>query len=230
MYKITLYDRNRCPTCDGTTFWFVENLKEFEEKWLPLQCRSNIDTVERYYRSKFGEIVTDYYSTDASLNIVQSVGCEILQEKSFEYIDKEIDLINTYGWKTTILFDKLKIILRVQTCNDKCYLVGQYFGYGCRRIDPRLNIWYNLEVKYSQMGFYGNPVAEYRKRDINWDDFDKCDAYKNFHTNDKDFYKHEKVKTFVWIPMKEVSTQYKVNEPDDNDLALLLMDIVGEAG
>lgn len=233
MYKITLYDHNCNPICDWITFWFVEDLKEFEKKWVPLQGRIGIDTVESYYKSKFGEIVTDlYYSTDddESLNIVQSVECEILQEKVFEYTDKEVELINTYGWESIILFDKLKIILRVQRCDDEYYLVGQYFGYGCRRIDPTFNRWYNTEVKYIQMGFEGNPVAEYVKRDINWDDFGKSDAYKDFYTNDKDFYKHEKVETFVWLPIKEVSARYKLRELNTDDLALLLRDIVGEDG
>lgn len=81
-----------------------------------------------------------------------------------------------------------------------------------------------------QMGFYGNPVAEYLKRDVNWDDLDKCDKYKDFFTNDRNFYKHEKVETFVWIPIKEVSAQYKISELNSDDLDLLLTDIVGEAG
>ena len=230
MYKITLYDLNCSPICDGTTFWFVEDLKEFEKKWLPLQCRNDIGTIERYYKSKFGEIVTDYHSKDESLNIVQSVECEILQEKVFEYIDREVELINTYGFKTRILFDKLKIVLRVQRCNSECYLVGQYFGYGCRKIDPSINKWYKTEVKYSQMHFWGNPVAEYIMRDINWEDFDKSDAYKDFYTNDKDFYKHEQIETFVWIPIKKVNNQFEIAELNSDDLAVLLRDIVGEAG
>lgn len=230
MYKITLYDQNCSPICDGTTFWFVEDLREFEEKWLPLQARMGTDTVERYYRSKFGEIVTDYYSDDAELNIVQSADCEIVQEKVFEYTDKEVELMNIYEYKTTLLFDKLKLVLRVQSWNDEYYLVGQYFGYGCRRIQPARNRWYNTEVKYRQMGFYGNPIAEYMKRDINWTDFDKSDAYKDFYTNDKDFYKHEQVETFVWLPIEAVSAEYNIKELDTEDLAFLLRDIVGEAG
>lgn len=230
MYKITLYDNNCSPICDGTTFWFVENLEKFEEKWLPLQARKDVGKIERYYRSKFGEIVTDYYSNDASLNIVQSVDCVVLKEKEFEYTDKEVRVTNTYGWATKILFDKLKIVLRVQSCNDKYYLVGQYFGYGCRRIEPTFNRWCKTDVKYKQMGFYGNPVAEYMERDLNWDDWGKDDAYKDFYTNDKDFYKNESVETFVWLPIKEVDKQYKINEPTMDDLALLLVDIVGEAG
>ena len=78
MYKITLYDKNCSPICDRTTFWFVEDLEQFEKNWLPLQCKYNVSTIEKYYRSKFGEVVTDYYSDNEELNIVQSVNCEIL--------------------------------------------------------------------------------------------------------------------------------------------------------
>ncbi len=230
MYKITLYDQNCIPICDGTTFWFVEDLEKFEKKWLPLQCRHDVGTIERYYRSKFGEIVTDYYTTNPELNIVQSVACEIVQEKEFEYVDKEVELINSYECKTTILFDKLKIILRVQSCNDKYYLVGQYFGYGCRRITDMRHWLYNTEIRYTQMKFFGNPIAEYKKRYINWDDIGKSDAYKDFYTNDKEFYKNEQVETFVWIPIKEVDAQYEISELNMDDLAFLLRDIVGEAG
>ena len=230
MYKITLYDNNCCAICDGTTFWFVEDLEEFEKNWLPLQCKYNVSTIERYYRSKFGEIVTDYYSDDEELNIVQPVDCEILQEKIYEYTNKEAVIENVYGCKTKILFDKLKIVLRVQSSNDKYYLVGQYFGYGCRRVSPDYNRWYDKDIIYSQMHFYGNPVAKYRARDINWDDWGKDDAYKDFYTNDKDFYKNESVETFVWLPIKEVDKQFEINEPTMDDLTLLLVDIVGEAG
>ena len=159
MFKITVYDNNRSPICDGTTFWFVENLEQYEKNWLPLQCRQNVSTIERYYKSKFGEVVTDYYSDSEELNIVQQVNCEVLQEKVFEYTNKEVILENVYGCETKILFDRLKIVLRVQSCNDKYYLVGQYFGYGCRRVGQIYNRWYDKEVNYCQMHFFGNPVT-----------------------------------------------------------------------
>lgn len=230
MYKITLYDNNCNPICDGTTFWFVENLEEFEKKWIPLQCKYDIGTIERYYKSKNGEIITDYHSDNAELNIIQSIDCEILQEKIFEYTNKEIVIENLYGYETKILFDKLKIILRVQSCNDKYYLVGQYFGCGGKRVSTIYNRWYNKDVKYSQMHFFGNPIAEYKSRYVNWENLNKSDAYKDFYTNDKDFYKDETVETFVWLPIREVKKQYKINEPTIKELALLLVDIVGEAG
>ena len=230
MYKITLYDHNCCPISDGTTFWFVEDLKEFEKKWLPLQAPHDVETIERYYRSKFGEIVTDYYSNAESLNIVQKVETEILEEKIFEYTDKEVELINAYGCDSTVLFDKLKIILRVMKCGNKNYLVGKYFGCGCRRVEEMYNRWYDKTVKYSQMHFYGNPIAEYVSRDINWDDMEKSDAYKDFYTNDKDFYKHESIETFVWLPIKEVNSEFEIKELCKEEFAILMRDIVGEAG
>lgn len=230
MFKITLYDQNCSSICDGTAFWFVEDLEEFEKKWLPLQARIDVSTIERYYKSKFGEIITDYYSDDSSLNIVQSVDCEILEEKEINYTDKEVELFNTYGCRTVVLFDRLKIKLMVVHSDNKYYLVGQYCGEGCRRVGSFYNVWYKTDVKYEQMNFYGNLVAEYISRDINWDDWDKDDAYKYFYTNDKDFYKHERVETFVWIPIKKVDKNYKISDITVVDLAVLMRDIVGEAG
>ncbi|MBR1816288.1 MAG: hypothetical protein IJ763_06265 [Lachnospiraceae bacterium] len=230
MYKITLYDYDLCPICDGTTFWFVEDLSEFEENWLPLQCRHNISTIERYYRSKLGEIITDYYSDSADLNIVQQADSKIISEKEYTYTDKEIELINAYAWDSKVEFDKLVIKLRVLQYADEYYLVGQYIGTGCRRISPGWNRWYDTETKYAQMNFYGNPIATYLARDINWDDFGSSDRYKDFYTNDKDFYKHEKVETFVWLPIKEVDEQYKIKRLTKKELAILMRDIVGEAG
>ena len=230
MFKITLSDSNCSPLCSGTTFWFVEDLEQFEKKWLPLQCKYGVKRIERYYRSKFGEIITDYYSDDPELNIVQQVDCEILQEKEFDYTDKEVVVKNAYDWETKFLFDRLKVKLRVQRCGDEYYLLGQYFGYGGVKVEKMYNRWYDKEVNYSQMGFYGNPVAEYVKRDINWDDRDNGDAYKDFRTNDKSFYKHESVETFVWLPIKKVAKDFRIKRLTKGNLSILLADIVGEAG
>ena len=230
MYKIIVYDEKCSPIFEGAAVWYVEDLTEFEEKWVPLQAKKDIKKVERYYRSKFGEIVTDFQSDDESLNIVQSVDCKVLQEKVFDYTDREVTLSNAYRWESKFLFDKLKIVLRKLKCDDTYYLVGQYFGHGCRCVELNYNRWYDTEVQYSQMKFWGNPVAEYTARDVNWDDREKSDRDKDFYTNDKDFYKDEKVETFVWIPIKEVSAQYKIKELNADELAILMMDIVGEAG
>ena len=64
----------------------------------------------------------------------------------------------------------------------------------------------------------------------NWDDWDKDDRYKDFYTNDKEFYKHEKIESFVWLPIKEVPDDYTIQELTEKELAALMRDIVREAG
>ena len=96
MFKITLNDMNCNPICDGTVFWFVENLEDFERKWLPLMAKEDIGVINRYYRSKFGEIFTDYYSDDPDLNIVQQAESETLCEKDYAYEGIRVQLINAY--------------------------------------------------------------------------------------------------------------------------------------
>lgn len=234
MYKITLYDANCSPICDGTVFWFVENLEEFEENWLMAQVqlygRIETEQLERYYRSKLGEATTDYYSDSADLNIVQQAESEFLSEKTYRYKNKIIELENVYGFRTSIEFESLVFELRVMKYDGRYYLVGQYQGTGCKRIEPTWNRWYEKETKYASMHFYGNPIVNYRERYINWDDRDRADAYKDFYTNDKEFFSREELETFVWIPIKEVEKDYKIKALTKNEIKCFMADIVGEAG
>ena len=93
MYKITLYDYCCNPICDGTESYFVDNLDDFENNWKPL-VRSE-DRIERYEKSKNGEIVTDYYSDDEELNIVQKDNnSKVIEEKEFEKSNFDIELYN----------------------------------------------------------------------------------------------------------------------------------------
>ena len=69
MYKITLFDYN-CASCtSGTASFYVDDIDIFEEKWSKLE--TSPERIERFRRSKNGEVVTDYYSDDEELNIVQ---------------------------------------------------------------------------------------------------------------------------------------------------------------
>lgn len=54
MYKITLYNKNCCPICDGTTCFFVDKLEEFKEMWLKSESVQE-DQKDRYLTSKGGE-------------------------------------------------------------------------------------------------------------------------------------------------------------------------------
>ena len=67
MYKITLFDYN-CASCtSGTASFYVDDIDIFEEKWSKLE--TSPERIERFRRSKNGEVVTDYYSDDEELNI-----------------------------------------------------------------------------------------------------------------------------------------------------------------
>ena len=229
MYKLTFYDHNLDPVCDGTTFWFVEDLHDFEQHWLPLQAY-HPETVEYYYKSKLGIITIDYWSTNPDLNIVQE--CETCNSDIFEYEmkNKIVRLCNFYRYETTYHFDRLIIKLMIVKFKDNYYLTGQYYGEGCKRIQKMWNHWYNKYTKYQEMGFYGNHVAIYDRRYINWEDRHKHDAYKDFCTNDKSFFKDDTIETFVWLPIKKVRRDYKVKELSSKELHRLLRDIVGRAG
>lgn len=71
LYLIQLFDYN-CPSCtSGVTKVFAEDIEEFSKIYQSIE-KDNA-RVERFLRSKSGEVVTDYYSDDSELNIVQKV-------------------------------------------------------------------------------------------------------------------------------------------------------------
>lgn len=231
MYKITLYDNNCCPICDGVISFYVDNLEEFEKKWLPLQVNQSIATVDRYYRSKHGEIVTDYYTEDESYNIVQEdKESRIVEEKGYNYKDVAITLYNAYSCGVSYEFDTMQIILRKICYKGEYKLVGKYKIKGCRRISLMFNRYKQEETKYDQVNFYGNPIATHFKRDIEWNKLNSNDAYADFMTNDKNFYKDEEIETFVWLYIKDMREDEEIKELSEEEKERLLRDIIGEAG
>lgn len=229
LYKITLSDCNLPSFISGTYWCFVENLEDFEKNWLPLAAGDPIQ-VERYYKSKFGEVITDTFSDAKALNIVQSAKYKIIAEKKTKYKNKQITLANTYRYTSDYEFDSLVITQRVIKYGRKYYLVGQYEGKGCKRVGEEYNRWYNTEVKYKPMSFYGNDVAIYSHRKPELSVVYNPDAYKDYFTNDKEFFKYDSIETFVWLPIKEVTKDYQLKTLTQKEIAYLMRDIIGEAG
>ena len=60
MYKITLYDENCSPICDGTVCFFTEEIEDFQKNWLE-SGRVDDELRDQFLRSKAGELVTAWY-------------------------------------------------------------------------------------------------------------------------------------------------------------------------
>lgn len=119
LYMIQLMDYN-CPTCcSGVTQVFAEDIEQFAQNY---QCaEKNKSRIERFLRSKEGEIVTDYYSDDPALNIVQKLdvhdyGCVKISRQNVE-----LRVLNGYGFEAEYFFEELVCMVRWIRIQDKFY-------------------------------------------------------------------------------------------------------------
>lgn len=92
MYKITLFDNNGIGFVSGTFTCFTEDIEDFKNRWFLLE--KDEKTKDRFLLSLNGEIVTDYYSDEAELNIVQNLNDYIeFSRRVFEFKDKDVVLV-----------------------------------------------------------------------------------------------------------------------------------------
>lgn len=82
LYKIELFDESHWhpPFVSGTINIFCEDIEDFQTRWFRLE--QDEEAKARFLRSKGGEIVTDYYTDDPELNIVQQDFATIYAEKT----------------------------------------------------------------------------------------------------------------------------------------------------
>ena len=154
MYQIQLYDWNCSPICDGVIRFFVDDLEEFEKNWIPYM-KSDSETVERYRKSKAGEMITDYYSDDPALNIVQKKDIEILDEKTYTETDVTKDICNVYWCASDYHIDQITYHIRfVRNAEDGELLkLCRYEIRGICR-DRGHSVWgWDDTGKYEKMGF-----------------------------------------------------------------------------
>lgn len=216
MYKITLYDYCCSPICDGTVSYFVDSLDDFEKNWKPL-VRSE-DRIERYEKSKNGEIVTDYYSDDEELNIVQKDSdSKVLEEKEFEKNNFDIRLYNAYDCSADYYIFNLKYKLRKIVFKGKYYIIAKYKISGI----AEYNIFTRGDVnkKFEDACFYGNPICNIIRGD-----------YEDFYSPTADLYKNDIMDSFAWHIVWSREENMSLDELNEKELQHLLRDIVGEAG
>lgn len=226
MFKITLYDENCSQTCDGTTSFFADVLEEFECNWCH---RANKEQLVRYKRSKAGEIVTDYYSNDPELNIVQEdKKSEILFEKEIVLKDKLFTLLNTYRCEKEVYAAETTLLFRGIRFNSECYLIGQYKMRGiCQK--PFI---YDKEDVFETVKAWGNPIIicnlQHKEK---WHETDLGREFLSYH---KENFAEDTLETYCWVTLGEYSEDEllagNIDFESEEMMVRLMRDIPGEAG
>ena len=218
MYKITLYDYCCNPICDGTVSYFVDDLDDFEKKWKEKLDGRDQERVERFERSKKGEIVVDYYSDDEELNIVQrDEKSEIIEETEYEKNNFDIELFNAYNCSEKYYIFNLKYILRKILFKGKYYIIAKYKITGIS--EYRWLLPKGDDDKFEDVSFYGNPVCKviYNCGEI-------------LHSPTPEPYKNDIIDSFVWHIVWNRDDNLTLDELTEDELGYLLRDIIGEAG
>lgn len=221
MYKITLFDCN-CPSCcSGVFSCYCDDIDKFEEEWTKLEEDEKV--IERFRRSKAGEIVTDFYSDDPKLNIVQEdPEAEVFFESKIEMRQRKVKVYNAYDWETEIFADRYYFHIQYVKFMGEYLRLVKYKLYGVCQRD------YLGVANYRKNTCFGNPVLiqHYENKD------------KKFSDSTDDF-RNDTVESIIYYPLgifdsfEELRAAYEIDRENpfsDEELDLLLTDIPGEAG
>lgn len=228
MYKITLYDYNCNPIYDGVACLFVNELEEFEPLWLARE--RDEERKKRYLRSKEGELVTDYYSDNSELNIVQfDENVEILGETKYKFKEKTYTLFNTYRWPSVIYARRTEITLRYIQFKGKYFLIGKYKLVGVCSED---HIHGENGNGWCYCSTWGNPI---HNKSINDEDFRIDEDGLHRYDWPKDKFSNDFIETYCWVTIGVFSEKdnFDIDEMDnlsDEMIEILIRDIPGEAG
>lgn len=221
MYKITLYDN--CPPAfvSFTAEFFTDDLEQFEQDWFVLERDER--RKERFLESKSGKIVTDHYSDDPELNIVQrDDDAKVLAEYTVIKQDVMIELINTYRYTQEIHVDHLQVVWRYILFHGKCHLIGRYHMQGVYALS-----WF--DDGYSVQNCYGNYVLKF-----GWqDEAKKRKRPTDEERNNPAYYKDYEITSICWINVCEYEdVPEDLTEPEygGEEYDVLFRDILGEAG
>lgn len=220
MYKITLFDANLPGFISGTCEAYCDDINEFEKEWMKIV--TNEDLISRFRKSKAGEIVTDYYSDNPDLNIVQfDKASETIYETNIMIEDFKFKVFNTYGCPMILYGRKADFMIRYVKFQGEYIKLAKFKLWGVCRND------YLINGKYIAADCWGNPFLktegkEFKNRSHDLEDF-KDKTIESFV-----YYKLETFKTIEEMSKSYMSGREKTLSRDD--LQILLADIPGEAG
>ena len=181
------------------------------------------DRVERFLRSKSGEVITDYYSNDPSLNIVQRVDADDLGYVLSWKRDITISVENGFGCPSDYFFGLLVYEIRWIRFQSKFYKLVKPHGKDCTVKNPfdERNPWRRIMV-------YGNPFWITQEKEKMPNSSDNVEAYKG-----------TSIESYVWQVAAVFDTEEAMNEDrklfsewtlSEEQIARVVADIPGDAG
>ena len=218
LFYIQLFDRN-CPSCcSGVTNVYVDDIDEFAEMYSQTEADKN--RVDRLMRSKSGEIITDYYSDDPALNIVQSISVEDYGIKVVQRSECAVSLENGYGWDSEYYFRELVFEIRYIKWNGKYYKLMNPHAKGCCRktLSDIENMWHKITIQGNKFWLYGE------SEDIPYESL-PIDAFKDVTLD-----------SFVWHMADQFETEQEMLTdkalpwPTTDQIIRAMADLPGDAG
>ena len=177
LYKITLYDLTCHPICDGVTLFFTEDIEDFQKRWI--KCGADKGRIERFLRSKSGELVTDWYSADPDLNIVQKDICTIYDEKEFMLGNVYFKIKNAIGYPSWLHADKIELKFKWIKFKDNFYRIAKVKVKGLTKYYLNKDGKYDFEIAECE----GNPVMERLPSNKTFERFIYSDNVEDFAEN-----------------------------------------------
>lgn len=218
LYQIQLFDRNRPSCSSGVTQVFVDDIEKFAAQYTILE--NNKERVERFRRSKAGEIVTDYYSDNPSLNIVQKVSFEELGWTLKWKTNQSIIVPNGYNWPVEYYFGVLCFEIRWIRFKDQILKLTKPKGLHC----CRKGLFYT-EYPCRRIFIDGNPFWIYQENT------DTPYAAKDIAS-----YMETSLESYVWHVADRFNTEEEFAKdqrrawPLKMQIARAFADLPGEAG
>ena len=226
MYKITIYDWNCSPICDGTVSFFTEDIEAFQRRWFGMEQVSE-RLKDLFLRSKGGELVTDWYGNIPELNIVQRDEGAVYGEKTVVLEHMTFEAHNAYDCPSRFHVNRWTIRFQWIRFQETYYRIASYQASGVCEYDSIVKRWDSVTC-------YGNPVLEntvsYEPCYYGWLDQSLWDdpGFDAFEGN--------RIETICWLTNgvfadeEELKKDISAFQVTEEIMDRLFADVVGDAG
>jgi len=226
MYKITLRDECCGPLFEGAVSFFTEAIEDFERRWTAGGLVEP-DVLDRFRRSRGGEVVTDLESDDPAYNIVVQQPSVVLKEKSIVLKEADFEATNAYAFSKRYYVAEWALLYRWIRFGDSLYRIVSYEAGGCCQWDEYLQRWTALHC-------WGNPVLEntvaYRPVYLT------RVGREQWENPEPAAFAGNSVRTICFLAEKsfasvqELERDYEAFQIDGEEMDFLFRDVIGEAG